>query len=321
MFKKTKLKIQYTIMIFLGLFVIIESVFSIISIHNELLKNYQNGINDSIDLSIANCKSNIATALSASTHVVNLGNNITEQSLNNLKQVTFCINGVSYYPLVGEVLHTNGMSGLPTLNELLKIPEIKAYYENDNKEAIYSLRTEVIPSYYSASSYDASYGIISYINKVYQDDLLIGYLFVDISPYFLYRTFFDYRDYTYFNNYASFIIFSHNTYFHYQNNDRYASYISEIVPDKIVTSHDHSCFIVTREIKQIDTYLSVVIPKDAYYLSFINTIMPVIVLSLAFIFLGIFIAIYISKRIVLSLSKLNTKMANASNKIKKDIEN
>ncbi len=114
--------------------------------------------------------------------------------LRYLKNSSAGIAGVSAYSIYPGSLdspyHVSDFSSHPTLNELAENESIGTFFTND-KPYLLSIRTDQIASSYFNNVYDPKFGIITLIYKLYDSSpSKVGYLFVDINPYYLHNEFF-----------------------------------------------------------------------------------------------------------------------------------
>lgn len=322
MFKKINLKIKWSIILFLIIFITIETIASIVSISRIYYQNFSTFAQEDVELNIDNCDFLISLATYATDIVIKDQNLIEkvkqrEYNLNSLKLSSLSIMGITLYDNNNNKYYSDGMSGVLSFNQLLENQEIASFINDETKNNYFSIRTSSINAIYSNNLiYDFNQGVISYINKLYDDDLNpIGYLFIDFNPRYIYNNFFTFtnEDMT---NAISFITFDDN-YLQTSKNEPYEKYLEESVLNQAVISKDYKFLIVTKQFNMFQASLVTLIPMTAYLNKVYIVLLPMIILSSIFIGLSIYTGKRTANKVVSSLTNLNNKMLQAENYIKK----
>ena len=190
-------------------------------------------------------------------------------------------------------------------------------FEDETEDAFFSVRTTSINAIYTNNQlYDARQGIITYIRKVYDSERkVIGYLFLDISPKYLYSNFFSYTDDL--GEAVSFIVFDSDNYLQTVANEPYAGYLKYLATGQPVRTKDLRYIVATQSFMDFDAELVTLIPLKPFYRKQALLTFPIILISLVFIVLSCIIGNRESKKVVDSLTALNTKMKEAYKEFEK----
>lgn len=322
MFKKTGLKIKWSFIAFLTLFIVFECSLSVYSINQIMYRNMLNYSQKAIALNMENCTALIELA-SKATDLVASDPQIIEKVrqrqyfLNSLKLQSLSIIGVTLYDTSGNYYHSDGMAGVLPLSKMAEEARIASFFEDETEDAFFSVRATSINSIYTNNQlYDARQGIITYIRKVYDSERkVIGYLFLDISPKYLYSNFFSYTDDL--GEAVSFIVFDSDNYLQTVANEPYAGYLKYLATGQPVRTKDLRYIVATQSFMDFDAELVTLIPLKPFYRKQALLTFPIILISLVFIVLSCIIGNRESKKVVDSLTALNTKMKEAYKEFEK----
>ncbi len=114
--------------------------------------------------------------------------------LRYLKNSSAGIAGVSAYSIypgsIDSPYHVSDFSSHPSLDELSENQRIATFFANEEAHLL-SIRTDQIASSYFNNVYDPKFGIITFLYKLYDTtSTKVGYLVVDINPYYFHNEFF-----------------------------------------------------------------------------------------------------------------------------------
>ncbi len=320
MFNQLKAKINNYILFSSILFIIIITIISFVKVGYSLYDNFQDTANENIVQSIKN-SSFVVESIKSATIQISENNNIINTLgnadynpqinpiLNMVKNTSFGIAGVTLYTTNNQVYQTSSISEYPTLEELKANQEIEAFI-NSKKDYHLSIRTSQVADFYNHVRYDADYGIITYIVKLYdQNDYIQGYLFVDIKPNYIYNNFFAYSDYQNYNNIQTYIITSKGTYLKSDKNSventKYLDLKQTTVETKIST--DKKYLIITKDYLN-NSKIVTLIPMNSYYHYLIKLGLTLLVSSVILIIIAKIVAVKLVRYITTPLTRLLNKM-------------
>lgn len=322
MFRKTRLKIKWSFIAFLTLFIVFECSLSVYSINQIMYNNTINYSQKAIALNMENCTALIELA-SKATDLVASDSQIIEKVrqrqyfLNSLKLQSLSIIGVTLYDTLGNYYHSDGMAGVLPIAKMAEEEKITDFFSDETKDALFSIRTTSINTIYTNNQlYDAHQGIITYIRKVYNTNKqVIGYLFLDISPKYLYSNFFNYPDDL--SEAISFIVFDNDNYLQTVANKPFEHYLKYYDINHPVRTGDFRYIVATHSFLDFDAKLVTLIPLKPFYQKQVLIIFPIIAISLFFFALSFILGNRTSKNVVDSLTALNNKMKEAHKELKK----
>jgi len=287
-------------------------------VSQSIFDNFMYSSNENINQNIKNSIFSIEAAKNATIQIsqnTNIIEAITQNEydptvnpiLNTLKNTSYGILGVTLYTMNNQVYITSSVTSYPTLSEILDNKQIAEFIQSD-KTIYLSIRTETITDIYNHVRYDPAYGMISYIVKLYDDDLNIcGYLFVDINPSYIYGNFFSYENYQNFKSAKTYIVSQDGSYLKSNyNNTQLSKYITYQTVDKTQISKDRKYLVITKP--YLDTTIVSVIPMNSYYNNLIWIGFVLFFTSIFLIAIAYIVASKLSNNIISSLSHLHQKI-------------
>lgn len=309
MFSKINNKIKYGIMLFAAVVIVLENLIVFFSIRNVVNENFKKTTEEAVSLSY----NNINSYFSLTFNLVDLNVNDehfyqniinNELSLNSLKVPSLNIIGVVLYDLNNNIYYSDGMGGIVSLDQFKENKNINDFFADSSKNNFLSIRNDLINKYYVTNQpYDVSLGIISYISKIFNNNQLVGYLFIDINPKTLYDKFFSYNQYHNMSNTITLI----------KTNDL------DILGINNNYTINQSKFLVynQNELLNITSYVPLINSNK----HLLTLYLPILIFSLIVLILAIIVSLIYSKRIVNKLSLLNKKMNDSDNLINDIIKN
>lgn len=135
--------------------------------------------------------------------------------LRYLKNASAGIAGVSAYSVypgsINTPYHVSDFSSHPSLNELVENDEIASFLTSDHSYML-SIRTNQIATSYFNNVYDPKFGIITLLYKLHDStDDLVGYLLIDLNPYYVHNEFFSEGDQDAYNEVETYIVGDEDT--------------------------------------------------------------------------------------------------------------
>lgn len=144
-------------------------------------------------------------------------------ALNRACDSSMKIHAITAYSVKGEIYTSSGILEPPTLADFKNERAFQDFFEGEEKTFL-SLRTSTIAKIYNNNLYPAKMGIITYCQKVFGKDELVGYIFSDMLPYKIYSYFSGEGE---FDNIVPFITISDGGYFHCDKNEGYADMLTK----------------------------------------------------------------------------------------------
>lgn len=223
MFKKLYRSIYLPIVLIAVALIAFIDVFSIIMITQTLSDAYSDIDRKRISRALDSCELYLSS-VAVSTYNLSLNGVLIDELKNNTGKTltalldatcnySLKINGVSVYSANGTVYTSSQVSGVPALDELREIDEIKNFLDGEETEAL-SFRTKNVADIYNNASYPDNMGVISYCKKVFDGGDVVGWIFADVLPVNFYNILFSNGQ---FENAVAFIQ-SKDLYFEYADN-------------------------------------------------------------------------------------------------------
>ena len=304
MFKKLYRNIYLPIVLIAVALILIIDIFSIIML-TQTLKSAYNGMDQKrVSRALDSCELYVSS-VAASTYNLSLdkdlidelashaGNSLADK-LNNTCNYSLKINAVCAYSANGTVYTSSQIAGVPTLDELKRVDEIKKFIEGDEVSAT-SLRTEYIADIYNNTFYPAQMGVITYCRKVFDGDNVVGWIFADILPANFYSFLFSNGQ---FDHAVAFITFK-DSFFDYADN----SSQSHLLTGK------HNAYFKYEVTADDELFSITVFNSTKEYVSLLMTLVAVLlVVSAALVVAVHFAARFTAKSVTKRLDKLSDKM-------------
>ncbi len=318
MFSRLHRKIIRHILIPSILFTTIMSVISFYFLSRSLYDNYIYSASKNINQNIKNSLFTIEAAKNSTIQIASnkeiidsITNNTYDPGinpiLNTLKNTSYGILGVTLYTNTDLTYHTNSVTSYPTLNEL-KQNQLIADFLNSDETLLLSIRTNTIADIYNNVKYNHEYGMISYIVKLYDTDKkILGYLFVDINPSYIYNNFFKYENYKDFKA-TTYIISQDGDYLKSELNTRsLVSYLDEINDNDKHLSKDFKYLLISQPFVD-NTSIKTIVPMSPLYKKLIILGSSIIVTSFILNFIAYLIAKMLADNIISALNQLRRKV-------------
>lgn len=316
MFKKIHHKLSIGISLFIVLIVIIENIIIFISFKKIIYQNFENSVNESCRLAYSNIESYV---LLTTSYVDNTISN--ESFLDDVKNHQFNLNSLKIPSLniLGITLYTNnnlyysdGLGGIVNFEKFKQDQFFYNFYQNDNLKQLIFIRDDedlINNNYLTNVKFDKSYGVISCIWKIFKDDNVEGYLFVDLNLKEIYHTFFVFDSLKELKNSKTYLK---------DNNGEYlcldeSSDLKNISPSKYLINYNN----YENSLLEIIT----ITPRSNYQGKMIEIYLPIFIISLLIIILGIIIGLKYAKKITNSLTNLNLQMQDIDVILEKKLEN
>ncbi len=202
MFSKLKNLIIFYIMILSLFFTTMVIVTSIVIFRSNSTLIHMETLDQIIEQNISNSMFAIDDIKSATTNLIkneelltlidNPSNYYSVQPyLNTLKSIYPHIKAATIYT-DHTIYSSDNIDDIVTLSRLVGTDEYRNFFQESSMHNLLSVRTENISGIYNKFQYSDEFGIITYMEKVYLDNVQIGYIFIDIDPISLYNTYFNY---------------------------------------------------------------------------------------------------------------------------------
>lgn len=196
MFKKLFLNVYLPIVILAVILILFIDVFAIIMLTDTMSEAYASNGQKRITRALDSCQLYISS-VAASTYNLSLDEEVIGElsapsgktlvnKLDSTCNYSLKINAVCVYAKNGAVYTSSEVAQVPSLEQLKKTPEIQAFIEGSESEAI-SLRTTGIADIYNNVAYPDNMGVITCCRKVYRDGKTVGWIFTDVLPSNLYE--------------------------------------------------------------------------------------------------------------------------------------
>ncbi len=326
MFIKLQRKMMFYILVTAFIFTTTMGVISFFFVSQSLYQNFQYSANENINQSIKNSLFSIDAAKSSTIQISQNANIIgaissTEYNpsinpiLNTLKNTSYGILGVTLYTTNDQVYTTSSISSYPTFNDFANNEQITQFM-NSNDTIFLSIRTTAISQIYNHVRYDPQYGMISYVVKLYDDNLMVrGYLFVDIDPNYIYNNFFDYENYVNFKNVQTYIFSQNNDYLKSaKNSESNNKYLTQVLDNQSKISSDKKYFIISKSFNS-DTKIITLVPMNSLYMNLLEIGSIILITMIILLLIAYVISKKFTKHIISSLTDLHKKMTET------DLEN
>ena len=195
MFRKLYRNIYLPIMLIAVALILIIDILSI-TVLTQTLKDAYNGMDRKrVARALDSCELYVSSVAS-SAYNLSLDNELISElaspsgrplvsKLDNTCNYSLKINAVCAYSANGAVYTSSQVAGVPTLEQLKQVDEIRAFIDGDEGAAV-SLRCECIADIYNNAPYPDEMGVITCCRKVYDGGEVIGWIFADILPSNLY---------------------------------------------------------------------------------------------------------------------------------------
>lgn len=318
MFVKLRKKIISYILVTTILFTTIMSIVSLIIISRSLRNNFIFSATENINQNINNsifvieAAKNSAIQISQNSEIIKSINseayNISiNPILNTLKNTSYGIIGVTLYT-ENHTYSTSNIAAYPSLDEIKKNNELLNFI-NSTDFIFTSVRTKTIANIYNNVRYNPDYGMISHIIKIPdENNLSVGYLFVDINPSFIYHNYFNYENYPNFEKTKTYIISQEGKYLKSEyNNQKDAKYILEIKTKTKKISRDKKYLVINKPYIS-STNVVTLVPMKPYYKNLLWIFTLITLTATLLIFIAYLIAKHLTNDITNSLSHLHKKM-------------
>lgn len=300
MFTKIYRKLSIGIIIFIVLIVAIENIIIFISFKKITYSNFKDSVNESCRLAYNNfdsytslMTSYVENTISKETFFDDVVNH--RYSLNSLKIPSLNILGITLYTS-DNIYYSDGMGGIVHLNTLKSDESFNAFAENDESCYIF-IRSDaklINNNYITNVKFDKSYGVISYIWKIYNSSEVKGYLFVDLNIKEIYNTFFSFNGFDEMRNSKTYIKSSSNYYLCLNE----VLSLNDISKNKaLVNENSSSSFEILT-----------LTPVKNYHQETLMVYLPILIVSLFIVTIGIIFSCKYSKNISTSLANLNNQM-------------
>lgn len=322
MFAKLQKKIIMTIVGATGLFVLLISIVTAFVISQNYINTFSKSVNETVQIAIdystiklssmmadsekLAVESTIVSGLSQSGYVTTINPKLNFFRSRYQEEVS----GVALYALNGQIYRTDSLpiADIVPWNELLLLPEIVSFTEHDDSSALVFLPSRTTPD---------SIRSLAILTKVEANDVVKGYLLIDIDTAYLFNKYFAYRnihDFVLINN---FIVIGSKIY-DPSENDQGDEGLSEYDPDgddNGYFSKDNHQFLVKKSLYQ-DQYAIITIVDTAPLVSDVWIVIGILsFISTIFLIGSAFIARKESGSIVKRLTKLQMRMKQATDLI------
>lgn len=306
MFPKLTRRIYLSIFVIPSLFLLTISSLTIVFTNNYLRENYSSTTASAVNMAKTNFSFHLSlmaedvALVSEDQAVISFakdGSSIekTQEKLSILTSSSGLLGVAAYSLNVPTQIASNGVSGYSSLSALLEDGRLEDFIDNDEAAYFFWIRFTNIPDNYIFLSYDDSYGVLSIVVKIYEDDQVQGIIVADVNSETIYRDYFNFNSYRSINPLASFII-SDDQYLRYSGNEDYAqrynlnSDYSQLVALK-GGYHQYRATLI----EDYDFYL---ITSDSYY----NNANLILFLSVGIINIGLItLAFILAQRMVKKL--------------------
>lgn len=318
MFKKLSNKIIRYFLISAIILITVLGLISYFVVYTNIYKNFVKFSRQNIDQSINSSQFFINSAIQSTTIISNNEDiinalesgdysTIINLVLNNVTNSSFSIMDVIIYDTNENIYFSSNIASVPSLTVLRENQKINEFFESDQKTFL-SVRTSQIFKIYDNATYSEEYGIISHIQKIFDNDNnLIGYVFIDINPKKLYDNFFSHNADSAFLGEA--FIVSEGNYLKYVNHTDIAKNIEQISSR---TEEDYKLInkylVITKDIYTDYTQLITFVPMKEFTQNMLFIAFIIIVLCGLMIFASLVTARYAAKSIIKPLEKLVNKM-------------
>jgi|GEM_PF-3311562 len=326
MFDKLRKNIVRTIMLSTIFLALLVSVLSFAILSTSYYRDYRTAARESIDQKIMLSGFTFENVMRASRQLSENENFIAllrdegfnpqvTPALNTLKNSSFGIYAATVYVPGGPTYTTFNVSDVVTLEAFNDYPPVAAFM-NGGESSMLSIRTTHIAGIYNNVRYLDEFGMITHIVKLKDNGTVMGYLFVDINPAYVYGTLFDYSAHPQFAGTTTFLIGEDDEPLLPAVNLRpYRQYVTESAPGRLVMSGDLSYLIGSHVLYGEHRVVSV-IPLGPYYRTLLSNGVILIGLNLIIIGGAYLLARRIERNVADPLSRLKTKMARSETRLK-----
>lgn len=312
MFKKTKNKLLYVLILPLTLALFLAVITLSIVVTNINNKKYDESIDNNVNINVNNFdlnnsflskygnafmqKEEITIYLTGSY----VNSYLVRNVLNDWANHTSYIIGSYIYSTTFDIepLASYQVSGLPSNLEFLSMNSVKTLLESDN-EYSFIIRNSNIPTSYNFIKYQPSYGICSLVSKITKDNEVIGILVNDFDTEKFYQNVFPFSQ----NNNPQV------SYFSIGKNGTYLSTSSEEAIDVTSINKDKQrikSFVYAYKYAMDDGIDIVLVmnTKNAFNTS-LYTILGISGIAIAIFVMTLLVSNYISNSIFKPLDRLN----------------
>ncbi len=327
MFTTLKKNIIRSIMLSTVLLSIGASLASFIVIAHSQYNHYKNAANDTID-------QKITLSSFAFNNVMLSSRQLSENEafleaidsdefnpqivpvLNTLKNSSFGILAATVYVVEGPTYSTFNVTNVVPYTQWLEYDPVNNLLMSESSSML-SIRTTHIAQIYNNVRYNDAFGMITYVVKLEREGNVVGLLFVDIAPTYVYQTYFNYDNHPRFQGTVSFMIGENRSHLLGSlAHQTHADYIDEALQNSNAVSSNGRYLMHAHTLHE-EHQLITLIPMGPLYATLIRTGVLLLVLNVLIIAMSYFVAQWVERRIVTPLQRLNTRMQPSRHLLKR----
>ncbi len=319
MFKKLRWRIYFNVAVLPMIFVFIVTITGGIFTTQYLSRTFDNTVYNAAKLSQVNFKSRLSvmdnevemTARNASIKTfVSSGEQeaLAMVQLQSLSSSEFFI-GATIYSINNNYLLTSPeVSNPPLCASLKNTAFMQEFLSNKSISASLWLRFENIASSYQLTRYAPTFGIVSIVTKIYNDeDRLIGFVLADLNSEHLYSNYFSFEDYQhYLGNTPTFFSQDSQKFLRSVKNEDYADDFT-FSDGEIIERYSYNNSRYTFKLTD-HYYLTMIFTNHAYNREVMTIIISLLILNLLHGLIVFVLAKRKCKKIVTPLEDLQEKM-------------
>lgn len=303
MFRRLKRRIVAFVVISATLFTLILSAVALVLVNRSSLRAFWAAAEAAVSQRVEQSVLSIAAAQDATAQIVRhsavlgaLGNDrfspAVNPVLNTLKNTSLGIMGLTLYT-PSHTYTTSGLAAAPALDEIAREPGIAAFIASGAGSFV-SVRTSHMAGVYQHVRYDPSFGMITYIVRLPE-----GFLFMDLNPRHIYRSFFDYRDHPSLSGVETFITTPSGDYLRSEwNSEAAAAYLAEAVAGAATRSRDGRYLIIARPFAAPGSQVVSVVPLAPHF----RRMQGFVLLLAAYTTASILVAWWVGQRLSLAIT-------------------
>lgn len=315
MFTKIHHKLSIGISLFIILIVVIENIIIFLSFKKIIYQNFENSVDESCRLAYSNIESYF---LLTTSYVDNTISNESflddvkkhQYNLNSLKIPSLNILGITLYTH-DNIYYSDGLGGIVSFDKFKTDKSFLNFYNDPNLNQFVFVRDDenlINNNYLTNVKFDKSYGVISCIWKIYQENDVLGYLFVDLNIKEIYNSFFNFNSLKELKNSKTYIK---------NNNDEYLC----LNEKNSLNSISYKNYLVNQNNLNNSTILDIITitPVKNYQNRMLSIYLPIFIVSIIIIVFGIIIGFKYAKKISNSLTNLNLQMQDIDSILEKKL--
>lgn len=211
-------------------FSLLVSVFIFVFGANYINQSFESFVSDAVSLVSTNYSFSLNIMISSMSSLTDDADLVAfcedgssgypvQQKLNSAVNAHQAVLGISVYGIgKAHKIASIGVSSYPDYDLLAQDDNIESFITGE-KDNVTVLRDRYIAANYNFVSYDPSFGIVSVLLKVYdEDENAKGLILADLNTAYLYSSFFNYESYSAFGEVSS-LIYNGEVKIKYGNND------------------------------------------------------------------------------------------------------